>query len=132
MVAPESDSVLSADKPLDDPKDDRLGYAPFAEHLAESIYRMAPPEGLVVAIYGPWGSGKTTLLNFVVHYLQQKPESERPIIVQFNPWWFSGHEDLTRYFFDRLQVVLSKVTEKLRKKVAVFAKLISEASIPYA
>jgi len=132
MVAPESDSVLSADKPLDDPKDDRLRYAPFAEHLAESIYRMAPPEGLVVAIYGPWGSGKTTLLNFVVHYLQQKPESERPIIVQFNPWWFSGHEDLTRYFFDRLQVVLSKVTEKLRKKVAVFAKLISEASIPYA
>ena len=134
MLTPKSDSLLLADKPIVDPEHDRLGYATFARHLAESICKMAPPEGLVVAIYGPWGSGKTSLLNLVVHYLQEKPESEQPIIVRFNPWWFSGHEDLTKRFFAQLQAVLSKseVMEKLRKKLAIFAELISEAPIPYA
>jgi len=123
---------LGADKPLTNPKDDQLGYASFARHLAESICNMSPVEGLVLAIYGPWGSGKTTLLNFVVHYLQQRP-SERPVIVPFNPWWFSGHEDLTRRFFARLQAVLSKekvVKEDLRKKIADLAELLSEAPLP--
>ncbi len=133
MMTPSN--ILSADKPLTDPKDDRLRYAPFAEHLAESICKMISPEGPVVAIYGSWGSGKTTLLNFVYHYLQQKPESEQPIIVRFNPWWFSGHEDLTRRFFDQLQAVLrskgKSVAEDLIKRIADFAELVSETSIPY-
>lgn len=128
-------AALSADRPLTDPRDDRLGYAPFAKHLADSICNVSAPEGLVIAINGPWGSGKTTLLNFVVHYLQQKPQGDQPIIVHFNPWWFSGHEDLARRFFDQLQVVLSKrkVTEKqLQRLIADFAELFSEAPLPYA
>ena len=126
--------VLSSDKPLTDPKDDRLGYAQFAKNLAESICKMSSTDGLVLAVYGSWGSGKTTLLNFVIYYLKQMSESEQPIIVQFNPWWFSGHKDLTRRFFGQLQAVLSKweVMEKLRKKVAIFAELVSEAPVPYA
>jgi predicted KAP-like P-loop ATPase len=92
--------------PLIDPNDDRLGYAPFAKNLANSICQMSPPDGFVMAVYGPWGSGKSTLLNFIVHYLEQKPESEQPIIVPFNPWWFSGQEDLTKRFFGQLQAVL--------------------------
>jgi len=129
-------NVLSADNPLKEPKDDQLGYAPFAEHLAESICKMVPPQGFVMAVYAPWGSGKSTLLNFLVHYLEQKPESEQPIIVRFNPWWFSGQEDLTRRFFDQLQAVLSKkwksVAKDLTKRIANFADTISEAPVPYA
>ena len=64
--------VRSADNPLIDPKDDRLGYASFAKNLAESLCKMTSPEGFVVAVYGSWGSGKSTLLNFVVYYLEQK------------------------------------------------------------
>ncbi|RMF84746.1 MAG: hypothetical protein D6736_18735 [Nitrospinota bacterium] len=59
--------LLSSDKPVVDPNEDRLGYAPFAKHLAESIGKMTPTEGLVIGIYGPWDSGKTTLLNFILH-----------------------------------------------------------------
>lgn len=135
MKRPGNLNVLSADKPLTDPEDDRLGYASFAQHLAESLCKMAPTEGLIVAVYGPWGSGKTTLLNFVVHYLQQKPETEQPIIVFFNPWWFSGHEDLTRRFFNQLQAVLSKLknlAKGLREQIADFAELVSETPLPYA
>ncbi|HYU03277.1 MAG TPA: P-loop NTPase fold protein, partial [Jatrophihabitantaceae bacterium] len=92
---------LAHDKPETDPTRDRLGYAPFARHLAVAIRSMAPEEGLVMAIYGPWGSGKTTLLNFVRYFLSQAPRGE-PLVIEFNPWWFSGTEDLTRRFFDQL------------------------------
>ncbi|WP_026734208.1 KAP family NTPase [Fischerella sp. PCC 9605] len=121
--------------PLINPERDRLGYAPFAQYLADSICKMACPEGFAIAVYGSWGSGKSTLLNFVIHYLQQKPENERPIIVPFNPWLFSGNEDITRRFFDQLENVLSQQTsvpKGLRERIADIAKVISEIPLPYA
>lgn len=134
-MTPAAFNVLSGDKPLTDPEHDRLGYAPFAAHLAESILHMVPTEGLVIALYGPWGSGKTTVLNFILHYLQRAPKTEQPIIVRFNPWWFSGHEDLTRRFFGQLLAILSKwksIGNDVRKSIADFAELVSAAPIPYA
>jgi predicted KAP-like P-loop ATPase len=116
-------NVLSADNPLTDPKHDALGYAPFARHLADSIGKMSPPDGFVMAVYGAWGSGKSTLLNFIVYYLthtpegEQKPEGEQPIIVRFNPWWFSGQEDLTKRFFDQLQASLSNRLKSVGKRL---------------
>ncbi|HEY9742823.1 MAG TPA: P-loop NTPase fold protein, partial [Coleofasciculaceae cyanobacterium] len=97
-VESEDFNELSTDTALIEPKQDRLGYAPFAQHLAESICKMNVPEGFVIAIYGASGSGKSTLLNFLRYYLQQKPENEQPIIVPFNPWLFSGDEDITKRF----------------------------------
>lgn len=128
-------NLISSDKPLTDPQNDRLGYAPFAKHLADAISQMVSAEGLVIAIYASWGSGKTTLLNFVVHYLEQKPIRQQPIIVHFNPWWFSGHEDLTRRFFDQLQSVLGKwesIAKSMGTLIAELGDIISETPIPYA
>nr|WP_199332130.1 P-loop NTPase fold protein [Anabaena lutea] len=110
---------MSADNPLTNPKDDKLGYAFFAENLANSICKMSPPDGLVMAVYAPWGSGKSTLLNFIIHYLEQKPEDEQPTVVPFNPWWFSGQEDLTKSFFDQLRGV---VNEKWKSQGNLFLK----------
>jgi predicted KAP-like P-loop ATPase len=127
--------VLTVDNPLTDPKTDRLGYAPFARHLADSICEMAFPGGFVIAVYGSRGFGKTTLLNYIVHYLKQKPENEQPIIVPFNPWLFSGHEDITRRFFDQIQSVLKQgqlVSKGLKQRLADFSKVISEIPLPYA
>ncbi len=128
-VESENFNVLSADNPLIDPSDDRLGYAQFAKNLAESICKMAPPQGFVMAVYGSWGSGKSTLLNFLVYYLEQKPESEQPIIVPFNPWWFSGQEDLTRHFFAQLLAVLSTkpkfFSKEMKERLEDFAQRVS-------
>lgn len=127
--------IISPDRPLVDPKDDRFGYAPFASHLAESIVKMGSAEGFVVAIYGSWGSGKTTALNFVKHTFKQKPDVEQPMIVPFNPWLFSGHADLTRQFFNQLRAVIGKklgVGSKVIKIVSSFAEAISETPVPYA
>ncbi|GAA6622027.1 KAP family NTPase [Scytonema sp. NUACC26] len=126
---------LSQDTPLITPEEDRLGYASFAKHLADSICKMDFPEGFAIAVYGSWNSGKSTLLNFIVHYLKQKPEEEQPIIVPFNPWLFSGYQDITRRFFDQLQNVLSTVTavpKGLRERIADVAKAIAEIPMPYA
>lgn len=126
--------IISADKPLDDPKDDRFGYAPFASHLADSILKMRSAEGFVIAIYGPWGSGKTTVLNFVEHAFGQKPEGG-PTIIPFNPWLFSGHQDLTTQFFRHLLSVVGKregVLSKGMKHLSAFAGVISETPIPYS
>ncbi len=130
--------TLSADKPLMDPQEDQLGYALFAKHLAFSLTRMVPAEGFVVAIYGPWGSGKTTLLNFLFHYFTRAPVDEQPIIVPFNPWWFSGHEKLAKHFFDQLQASLASGDvdlANLQAKMAEFADMVSELPasihIPY-
>jgi predicted KAP-like P-loop ATPase len=74
-------NVLSADKPLSDPRSDRLGYSPFAKHLAESISKVDPTDGFVIAVYGSWGSGKTTLMNFIAYYLKENPEVTQPVLV---------------------------------------------------
>jgi predicted KAP-like P-loop ATPase len=94
--------MLSPDKPLLNPDEDRLGYDPFARNLANSICKMSPPEGLVIAIYGVWGAGKSTLIEFILHHLDKYQADEKPHVIRFNPWWFSGHENLVRQFFNQL------------------------------
>lgn len=107
--------TLSADRPSTDPKDDLFGHAPFAEGLASSICNYPGSDGLVLALYGPWGSGKSTVLGYVAHYIERHPEKSRPVIVSFNPWWFSGQEHLARAFLGQLQAVLPNKNEKFKK-----------------
>lgn len=99
-------TLLSSDRPLTDPNDDLFGHAPFAKHLADAIRCQKGEDGIVLALYGPWGSGKSTVLGYVLHYLKQMPAHEQPVVVPFNPWWFSGQENLARAFLGQLQAVL--------------------------
>jgi predicted KAP-like P-loop ATPase len=127
--------TFSDDKPGSDPtRDDRLNYGPFAKHLADSICKMIPADGFVIGIHGSWGSGKTTLLQFIMYYLRQLPSQDQPIIVQFNPWWFSGEGDLTTRFFDQVQTTLSSshvMWERLRSPLMDLADVASESLKPY-
>ncbi|HMA35594.1 MAG TPA: P-loop NTPase fold protein [Chloroflexia bacterium] len=127
-------SQWSADQPLTDPKKDRLGYAPYAQKLAQSITKQTPPHGLVIAIYGSWGAGKSTLLEFVEQYLQQETDENQPVIVRFNPWWFSGQEDLTRSFFSQLKSTLARKWKSVGKefldRLGQFADVVSDAPLP--
>lgn len=98
--------TLSADRPATDPSQDLFGHAPFAKTLATAIGGYKGAEGIVLALYGPWGSGKSTVLAYVEHELGLLPENVRPVVVPFNPWWFSGQEHLARAFLGQLQAVL--------------------------
>ncbi|BAY34652.1 KAP P-loop domain-containing protein [Nostoc carneum NIES-2107] len=131
----ENNHEIFADNPLTNPEQDRLGYATFAKHLADSICNMNFTGGFVIAVNGHWGFGKSTILNFLVHYLKAKPEEEQPIIVTFNPWLVTGDEDITKRFVRQLQMSLSQfkaVPKGFRKRIADFIKAVSEIPVPYA
>lgn len=130
-------SELSGDIPLQDPGQDKLGYQKFAERLAKALYEMVPADGLVIALYGAWGSGKTTVLNFVRHYLtehtKELPDEERPVVIHFNPWWFSGTDKLLRQFFDQVIAKLDprdKKLKKIRKAFKNFAGAVVALEVP--
>jgi predicted KAP-like P-loop ATPase len=125
--AKEATSYISGDRPIEDPADDRLGFARFAEGLARSLLAQTTSQGLVVGIHGPWGSGKTTLLNFVLHYLDEMTQSSKTapegadatqggnpnlLIVRFNPWWFTGREDLAVRLLDQFRASLAGEGER--------------------
>lgn len=108
-------TALSSDRPSSDPKDDLFGHSPFARSLAASISKYPSNDGLVLALYGPWGSGKSTVLSYVRYFLLKQEDFERPVIVDFNPWWFSGHDNLARAFLGQLQAVLPVKSYKFKK-----------------
>lgn len=137
MTTQQTSIHLNSDRPLENPKDDLLGYDAFARNLAEGIFNTPSPEGLVVALYGVWGSGKSTVLNFVKKYLADKKPQQRPTIVSFNPWWFSTDDDLARNFLLELRSQLdgawSKRGNSFRQKLqplAILADLVGEVPIP--
>lgn len=71
-------SLVSPDSPKTHPSDDLLGYAPLAEHLADSISHITPTNGFVIGIHGPWGCGKTTFINFLKCYVQDSLRQTTP------------------------------------------------------
>jgi hypothetical protein len=134
VAAGASEPALSGDRPKRLLSEDALGYGGFARALATSILRMVPRDGFVMAVHGPWGSGKTSAVNMAVDALEQMREGaeERVVVVRFNPWWFSGQEDLTRAFFSEVSASLdrrvsTRVVEGLRavaRRAAGAGKLI--------
>ncbi|MBC8740616.1 AAA family ATPase [Paraburkholderia sp. UCT31] len=118
---------LSSDRPLSDPADDLFDHSSFARSLANAIRRQTAAEGIVLALFGPWGSGKSTVLAYVEHYLEQSPEPERPVVVPFNPWWFSGQENLAKAFLSQLQAILPEKYadfKAIADKIAEFSEAI--------
>lgn len=129
-----STRTFSADKPLENPENDLFNYAPFAEQLAKSIQQMSPPDGFVIAIYGDWGTGKSSVLNFVEHYIENSQrENKLTVVLRFNPWWFSGQNDILRTFFRQislsLQTWISKYGRKGSDALDLFIELGIESKI---
>jgi predicted KAP-like P-loop ATPase len=126
---------FGADRPLENPEDDRLGHAAFAARIAEAILALPAHQGFVVGIYGPWGSGKTSVLNFVRRALEGEAREGRPLVVRFDPWWFAGEGSLAGRFFEELLVATGGWAERGRRtleRLRELAEVVSEAPLPYA
>lgn len=101
-----SNKVLH-DNPRVQPDDDLLERAPLAQGITEMILRENSSDSLTIGIIGAWGTGKSTVLNFIKHYAND-PKSlsdwaiGAPIILDFNPWWFSDREDLFNKFLEEI------------------------------
>lgn len=101
---------MRGDNPVSSRTEDRLGRAQFADRITAMLRGAPADRGLVVGLMGPWGSGKTSVLNMVREGLQRSPERT---VLAFNPWMFSGSEQLVRAFFEQVSAQL-----RLKKRAA--------------
>ena len=126
---------LGSDLPLENPVDDFYGYAPFASRLAKAIVENKSPKGLVVAVHGKWGSGKSSLLNFIKYDLIQIPEEDRPVIVDFNPWWFEGRSQIATQLLAEFSAQLPdkmKIARDAANLIGRYSKEIATAATTYS
>ncbi|MDN4489676.1 P-loop NTPase fold protein [Demequina sp. SYSU T00068] len=87
------------DNPIKSSKDDRLGRAELAHAFARDLRGLDLSEGAVVGVLGPWGSGKSSFVNLMKEDFAAEP---RLAVVDFNPWMFSGAQQLVDVFFKEI------------------------------
>lgn len=133
MVNASADETpLADDRPLTDISQDALGYTEFAHVVAEAIRAVPRERGAVLALNGEWGSGKSTVLNFAERLLAQRYPQEFNVI-RFNPWLFSGQQDLVMTFLQHIGTELPKsVGDRVRPYLAQIATLVGSAPTQYA
>lgn len=90
---------FSGDRPIANRNEDRFGRVRFADALSQQVTQAPKGESFVMGLVGPWGSGKTSVLNLVEESLAKEKTIK---VFKFNPWLFSGTEQLLGEFFGEL------------------------------
>ena len=105
--------MFDSDRPITKSEQDRLNRAIFAKYLARCLLDHKDPDSIVVGLYGGWGVGKTSIINMVLEELNFAAtnliDEEKPIILNFSPWSYSGQNQLIYSFFRRLSSALRSV-----------------------
>ena len=123
------------DSPKTNPwTEDDLGYAPFAQRLAEALVKIKVPKGYVVGLHGRWGSGKSTALNFVNAFINKWSEEDRIetkdiLRVDFRPWMIGEHESLVSAFFKVLREAMSDPDDRCRRFRRIVARVLGSVVI---
>lgn len=123
------------DAPIRSSAEDDLGRAPIAHAFAQSILELDASQGLVVAVLGPWGHGKSSFINLMREEFEgipkelESPEESDPspeesetrralTVIDFNPWMFSGSDQLVDFFFTQIGAELKVKNESRLGKIA--------------
>lgn len=106
---------------------DTLNRGAFAHSVTQVLKRVSKNAGLVVSVEGSWGSGKTSLLAMLEETLGSESESERPIIVHFNPWLVGNREALLRQFLGSITKAIkladhAKDGKRVAKELKTYGK----------
>jgi hypothetical protein len=114
---------IAADNPITNPADDALGRDKPAQSFADQVLEFDSTEGLVVGVLGPWGSGKTSFVNLASWRLKKSGVA----ILEFNPWMFSGADQLVQEFFVELsaQLKISAELEEIGKLLEDYGETFS-------
>jgi predicted KAP-like P-loop ATPase len=107
---------LAGDRPIESADQDTIGRAGFAQQIRQEIEAASRDEGLVLAITGEWGSGKTSVINLALRPLEDRAGFQ---VVRFNPWLFSGTDELIKHFFTELRTQLHAAENAQLKAVGV-------------
>lgn len=109
---------MKTDAPIKEKSQDLLDRYSFAQQIAKGVLNsfLNGQPSVTIGINGEWGSGKTSLLEFVKKEIEGAGNaSKETILFEFNPWVFSGQEDLQKYFLNQLGSKLRTVNPKLKK-----------------
>ena len=139
MTNPKLPLNLYPDTPASSIEEDEFGRADFAKNLAKSIVGVPAKDGFVFALNAPWGSGKTSTLNMIQQTLREDAkvnDGKEFIIVNFNPWWFSGGDALIQDFFRQFRGALieqskGKQTEQAIKHIASKIRIFASVLTPF-
>jgi predicted KAP-like P-loop ATPase len=57
-------------------------------------------ESIIIGLNGEWGSGKSSVINLIKQCINNNNDNtDKPVMIDFNPWMFSRRDDITKYFF---------------------------------
>jgi len=117
--------MIEEDIAINEPGEDLLGRKRFSKRLAERIISYNSKNNIVIGISGSWGSGKTSIVNMTKYFIKKENiNSNKLIIMEFNPWNFSQQNQLIFQFFNELIITL----ENNNVKGAIINKFKSYAS----
>jgi hypothetical protein len=95
--------LFLTDQAVGTEREDEFQRYPFARQIATTIRSRQHTASLVLGLYGKWGSGKSSVLNFIVTELADS----NVLTMVFNPWLFSGEEQLLLGFFTQLSEIVA-------------------------
>lgn len=110
-------TCLPGDNPIRDHGDDVLERTVLAGTFARQVLDLDAREGTAVGVFGPWGSGKSSFINLA----RETFESEGVPVLDFNPWLFSGAEQLVERFFAELSASMG-MKDELKEIAEAFEK----------
>ena len=93
---------LPGDNPIAEHRDDVFERAGVADDFARKVLELDASQGAAVGVFGSWGSGKTSFINLA----RRTFKCNGGRVLDFNPWLFSGAEELVEHFFAELSVEL--------------------------
>ena len=121
---------LIPDAPITNPSFDRLDRMAFVRSFAEAIRSAKGANSVVLALAGPWGSGKSSLLNLIAGELKDTETEKAPLLVRFNPWWFTETKQLIAAFLQQLAAAVSR--EEVRDVLGGASQALEELSMALA
>ena len=102
-------ALKNLDNPIHLTEEDLLQRGDFVKNLCRTFQAASPNESAVFALHGEWGSGKTSAKNLLLMELK-KGGKQSPIPIEFNPWAFSGQDQVLEAFFTEIGKALGRDT----------------------
>lgn len=130
--------AIKPDNPIINKADDQLKRSGFAEELAKCILNYEYRESLVLGLYGKWGTGKTSIINMAIEEIENLSQGindeSKPIVMKFNPWNYSGNQQLISQFFNELSNTIkytngSETLTKVGEKLELVSKFFTPLSL---
>ncbi|MGH1402229.1 MAG: P-loop NTPase fold protein, partial [Acinetobacter tandoii] len=84
--------TLVSDSAIKGYQEDLLERKDFAYNIADIVAKRTENDAFTIGLMGAWGSGKSSVLNLIEERFQKCHRDM--ITIFFNPWRYSGEEEL--------------------------------------